>query len=523
MFRFKISCLLFVFVTLIWSVVFFELCAFAAGEQQFVWTATTQPIPGSAQVIEMKPTMLAPRGVPASSLRALLTRVLGKTLGGIIPNAGIVYTVIDLEGRRQSVAYAIEQLKQNGQPINAQTIQEWIAQQNGIDTSGASDDLDPSDGFVTSGGTHYALGSLLDGGFYSAYSDNGNIAVASQYPITPFGAFYDTSYPSIFLSDGATTICVFSHFAYSNTYGFLYVCYKKYNLVSYGPAPSGFDPANYPEIFGPDFFPSQAIDALVAQGLDSFDLVLDKHNDDLADHVPVEVEAGKPTAENPNFWELISKGLKYIAPVAALGDAVVARFNPTDGTVTISTEKGDVELSKGDSQTLIDSGVPEGATIVQVNPQTGTVVFINPATGQKESTNVPTNTASNLTNNYPVYNTYNNSTKTTNIHQEISLPEVHVSGSLNKTNASSLEPVSEDRVLASKTRFQASWDALKLSLSDIFSVNLTGVGRLPVWTWSVLGHNIVIDFNRYDTELNWIGLAALFIVSISSIFIVIGK
>ncbi len=250
---------------------------------------------------------------------------------------------------------------------------------------------------------------------------------------------------------------------------------------------------------------------------------MNKVNDDLADHVAVEIEAGKPTTENPNFWELISKGLKYIAPVAALGDAVVAKFNPTDGTVTISTEKGDVELSKGDSQTLIDSGIPEGATIVQVNPQTGTVVYINPTTGQKESTNVPINTASNITNNYPVYNTYNNSTKTTNIHQEISLPEVHVSGSLNKSNASSLEPVSEDRVEAAKTRFQASWDALKLSFSDIFSVNLVGVGRLPVWTWHVLDHIIVIDFNRYDTELNWIGLAALFIVSISSIFIVIGK
>lgn len=501
MFRFKISWLLFVFVTLIWSVVFFELCAFAAGEQQFVWTATTQPIPGSAQVIEMKPTMLAPKGVPASSLRALLTRVLGKTLGGIIPNAGIVYTVIDLEGRRQSVAYAIEQLMKDGQPVTPQTIQEWIAAQNGIDTSGTEDTWDFQAGTATAEGYRYSNIQWSD--------------VWEAYPIYPYilNRHNNGNVATLVVKVGERQV------------GYNVIKqYRTGNVPLQTPITSNdFDPANYPQYFGPEFFPSNAIDALTQQGLDSFDLVLDKHNDDLADHVPVDVEAGKPTTENPNFWELISKGLKYIAPVAALGDAVVARFNPTDGTVTISTEKGDVELSKGDSQTLIDSGVPEGATIVQVNPQTGTVVYINPTTGQKESTNVPTNTASNLTNNYPVYNTYNNSTKTTNIHQEISLPEVHVSGSLNKSNASSLEPVSEDRVLAAKTRFQASWDALKLSLSDIFSVNLTGVGRLPVWTWSVLGHNIIIDFNRYDTELNWIGLAALFIVSISSIFIVIGK
>ncbi len=157
MFRLKISWLLFAAVALIWTVVFFELSAFAAGEQQFIWTATTQPIPGSAQVIEMKPTMLAPKGMPPAPMRSLLARVLGKSLGGIIPNAGIVYSIIDLEGRRQSVAYAIEQLMKDGQPVNAQTIQEWIAQNNGIDVNNVPDDLDGSDNFLTYSGTSYSV------------------------------------------------------------------------------------------------------------------------------------------------------------------------------------------------------------------------------------------------------------------------------------------------------------------------------------------------------------------------------
>lgn len=522
MFRFKISWLLFVLVTLIWAVVFFELCAFAAGEQQFVWTATTQPIPGSAQIIEMKPTMLAPKGVPASSLRALLTRVLGKTLGGIIPNAGIVYTVIDLEGRRQSVAYAIEQLMKDGQPVTPQTIQEWIAQQNSIDTNSILTGLNTINGqlYMAQGGLNYPVLWQADG----IVTNRASIGGTSSIPyFFKSGSVYYTSWSSI-----PSPETKFINLYVTTSFTSIYNTSTMYSILqgpSYPADPpilpaTAFNPADYPEIFGPDFFPSQAIDALVAQGLDSFDLVLDKHNDDLADHVPVEVEAGKPTSENPNFWEIISKGLKYIAPVAALGDAVVARFNPTDGTVTISTERGDVELSKGDSQTLIDSGVPEGATIIQVNPQTGTVVFINPATGQKESTNVPTNTASNLTNNYPVYNTYNNSTKTTNIHQEISLPEVHVSGSLDISN-SSLEPVSADRVEAARLRFHESWQNLRLTFSEMFSVNLSGSGRLPSWTWVMLGHSIVIDFNQFATELNWLSLAFLFLATISSVFIVI--
>jgi hypothetical protein len=509
--------------------VIFQLSALAALEEptQFVWTASTQSIPGSAQVIEMKPTMLAPKGVPASSLRTLLTRVLGKTLGGIIPNAGIVYSVIDLEGRRQSVAYAIEQLKQNGQPVTFQTIQEWIAQNNGIDTSGPSADLDPSDGLITSTDPHlanpitYNVGALHSTNQYNLYQQSDTRAIALTYaPLNAFGALNaNAPYPKTLVGGTPLTLWVFQDTTYSSTYGVTYVRYKRYYITSSYPAPSAFDPADYPQFFGPDFFPSQAIEALMARDLDSFDIEMTKVEDNLYDHIPVDVDAGEPT-EDPLLWILQSKGLKYIAPIAALGQATIAKFNAPDGTVNVQTDKGDVELSKSDSQDLIDNGVPEGATIFRVDPETGTVTYKDPTTGETKTAQIPKEKASSITNDYSVYNTVNNSTKTTNIHQEINLPEVHVSGSIKESNGT-LEPVSADRVEAARTRFQESWNNLKLTFSEMFSVDLVGVGRLPVWNWPMLGHVIVIDFNNYADELNWLGLAFLFFATISAVFIVI--
>lgn len=509
MYRFKLSWILAVVAVLIWSVVIFKLSAFAAVEQpvQFVWTAQTQPMSGTPAVIEMKPTMLAPKGMPPAPMRSLLTRVLGKSLGGLIPSAGIVYQVMDLEGRRQTVAYAIEQLMKNGQPVTPQTIQEWIAEQNNIDTSSPTD-TDYSDGIVTYDGQSYqispSLGNTEATYPYIAYSNMGA------------GIRWDTGAP-VYRS-GTTVLVKVGPGSVSQNWGGTYTVYSRHSLVSTYPA-SAFDPEDYPQIFGPDFYPSQILDALIARDLDSFDIEMTKVNDNLYDHIPVEVDSGQPTSD-PNFWELLSKGLKYLAPIAALGDSVIARFNMTDGTVTIETDKGDVELSKEESDSLLKNGVPEGAKIIRVDPKTGTVTYIDPATGQTKTAQVPKTTASNITNNHNVYNTVNNSTKTTNIHQEISLPEVHVSGEIKVSNGT-LEPVSQDRVEAARTRFQTSWNNLKQTFADMFTVNLTGIGRLPVWNWPMLGHVIVIDFNVYAEELNWLGLAFLFFATISAIFIVI--
>lgn len=524
MIRFKLSWTLVVVAFLIWSVVIFKLSAFAAVEQpvQFVWTAQTQPMSGTPAVIEMKPTMLAPKGMPPAPMRSLLTRVLGKSLGGLIPSAGIVYQVMDLEGRRQTVAYAIDQLMKNGQPVTPQTIQEWIAQQNNIDTStnaalhtvsipsdwAQNQDLDnenPSVGqHVQIDGTYYKLGSI----------ELQNLWTLQYMPGKQTGAYLIGSPPSFYVR-------VLTPLQYHSPDNW-YCSIINFNIESTSstPPPGAFDPANYPEIFGPDFFPSQAIDALVAQGLDSFDIVLDKVNADLDDHEFVDVAAKYPTAETEWTEVYASNGLTYRIPIGALGGSVVPQYQAPSNSVDVQTDAGQTTLSNAESKPFIDAGVPQGARIVRVDPNTGTVTYVDPATGQTKTAQVSKTDAANLTNNYNVYNTVNNNTDTTNIHQEIKLPEVHVSGELKVSNGT-LEPVSQDRVEAARTRFQTSWNNLKQTFADMFTVNLTGIGRLPVWNWPMLGHVIVIDFNVYAEELNWLGLAFLFFATISAIFIVI--
>lgn len=518
--RIKLSWFLFLFASLIWATVFFQLSVFAAGEQpqQYVWTAQTQPIPGSAQVIEMKPTMLAPKGAPAPALRTLLTRVLGKSLGGLVGSAGIVYNVIDLEGQRQSVAYAYEQLSKDGQPVTIQMVHEWIAAQNGIDTSSSGDDFDPSDGILTADNVTYRLGTITNP---NAKTISSSIISPSAFGyVAANGAILATCPIRIFYAN-QNRVFVYAGTYYSSGAGATCINWNGYSILS-SEASSSFDPANYPQVFGPEFFPSQAIDALVAQGLDSFDVVLDKVNDDLDDHVAVDVAAKYPTAETEWTEVYASNGQTYRIPIGALGGSVVPQYQPPSNSVDVQTASGQTTLSNADSQPFIDAGVPPGATIVQANPQTGSVTYRNPTDGQTYTAQVSPSTVWNLTNNHSVYNTYNNSTDVTNIHQEISLPEVEVSGSIEAKNGS-IEPVTPDRISISKQRFLDAWDGLKASVSGLFTVNLSGTSRLPVWHWLVLGRNITIDFNQYAVQLNWLSLAFVFLCTLGALFLVFGK
>jgi hypothetical protein len=530
--RIKLSWFLFFLASLIWATVFFKLSAFAAGEQpqQFVWTAQTQPIPGSAQVIEMKPTMLAPKGAPAPALRTLLTRVLGKSLGGLVGSAGIVYNVIDLEGQRQSVAYAYEQLQKNGQPVTIQMVHDWIAAQNGIDTS-VSDFQSFSDSLSTMSSfedlpievADSYLPSNVPGKQQKLLSRTGWVDEGHYWQGSNFRNEYqvfDIGYHGANPALGISYIGI-RRWRGAPNYQWQDRQYFYYSNILEDSA-SAFDPENYPEIFGPDFFPSQAIDALVAQGLDSFDVVLDKVNGDLEDHVAVDVAAKYPTAETEWTEVYASNGQTYRIPIGALGGSVVPQYQAPSNSVDVQTASGQTTLSNAESQPFIDAGVPQGATIVQANPQTGAVTYINPTDGQAYTAQVSPSSVSNLTNNHAVYNTYNNSTEVTNIHQEISLPEVEVSGSIEAKNGS-IEPVTPDRISISKQRFFDAWDGLKASVSGLFTVNLSGTGRLPVWHWLVLGRNVTIDFNQYANQLNWLSLAFVFLCTLGALFLVFGK
>ncbi len=86
-----------------------------------------------------------------------------------------------------------------------------------------------------------------------------------------------------------------------------------------------------------------------------------------------------------------------------------------------------------------------------------------------------------------------------------------------------IEGVVSDRVSAAKSRFSNSWSGLQTSFNSIFTITLSGSSDLPKWTWNILGQTVVIDFNDYATELNWIAIAGVLFASISAIFIVFDK
>lgn len=476
-------------------------------EPRLIWKPQPTPwgpLTDAPVTIEMKPTELAPKGTPPFVMRRLLTRILGASLGGYVAATGIVYSVVvDLEGRRKEYAYAMEQLKKEGKPYGYMEVAEYLAQKNGIDTSGGGNGPSPDGDYFIHNGVRYRIletetSTLL-------YPSHWNIPKLPDYLIEDYG--YGIKYSAcVSWKDEPPTY-------YTYTYW----------IVSKGDStPVGFDPADYPEIYGPENFPRNAIDALFEQGIENFTIEMVRDPEMLDDHVYVEVEAISDISDDDGKTDAWSNGNKWKMPFRPTD---VPKYNAPDHSVTVSTEKGDTVLSNADSKPFIDSGIPEGSKIIKVNPQSGTVTYINPSTGKTETTQVSPSTATNLTNNYPVYNTYTNNTSITNINKnlKVELPEVKVSGEIKKPEEVTLEPVSEDRIAEAKARFFDSWDTLKATVSDIFTANLSGTGRLPVWTWQVLGHTVIIDFNKYSTELNWIGLAGLFMASLSAIFIVLGK
>ncbi|MDD3472384.1 MAG: hypothetical protein PHS86_06345 [Syntrophaceae bacterium] len=102
---------------------------------------------------------------------------------------------------------------------------------------------------------------------------------------------------------------------------------------------------------------------------------------------------------------------------------------------------------------------------------------------------------------------------------DIELPP-GMSTELENPSNSTLEPVKEDRVEASKQKFFTALQNLIDQYSNIFELNLSGTGKLPVWHWVLMGQTVTIDFNDYATELNWLGLAVVLIATISAVFIV---
>jgi len=165
----------------------------------------------------------------------------------------------------------------NGTTLDKDGLYDLIAARNGINTQGAVWDLDPSDGSVTSLDPHlsepmvYTVGSLLASNFYNVYSDTLGRQLSSQYStLNSFGAYNaNSSYPKAFV--GSNGFYVFQDITWSATYGVNYVRYKKYSLISSQPAPSAYDPDNYPEIFEGTALMQQCL-ALYQSAPDDFDI-----------------------------------------------------------------------------------------------------------------------------------------------------------------------------------------------------------------------------------------------------------
>ncbi|GAB1411222.1 hypothetical protein MASR1M90_23760 [Desulfovibrionales bacterium] len=87
---------------------------------------------------------------------------------------------------------------------------------------------------------------------------------------------------------------------------------------------------------------------------------------------------------------------------------------------------------------------------------------------------------------------------------------------------SSFGKVEEEKITAAKQSFESSVNTLKASVTGILNANLSGSSSLPVWNWSILGHNITIDINQFASTLNYVGIALILCASISAIFIVFG-
>ncbi len=486
--------------------IFVDANVFAEPAPVPYWQDSIRPIKGANNVIYLKPEHMAPKGASTSNVKELLTRTLGKAISnqfsGLI---GMAYSLYSLEEGRAKVAYAMEQLEQNGQPITPETIQEWIAQDHGIDTSISPDDLDYSDKIVTFEGNTLVLKSSTPYVSTSSRVDYGVSHVCGSGP----SATYVPGYPGWQLSVKLNGSC------YSGMQH-----YGRFDVDS--AVPSVFNPADHPELFGSGYYPPNAIESLVNRGLDNFDIKMHLADGYLEDHVYVDMEAVNKSLVDPTS-QLVPimdpSGYTYYVPVGAIGEEFLPEFEGDTSGVSVETQQGQTSLPSSQSNALKNAGIPERAVITRVNPNTGLVTYTDPVTGISQSTQIDPEIAKNLATQTSVATSASPVTPSV----PFEFPEVSVSGTIAVPNPAMLEPVTSDRIEASKNKFLQRWNDLKLTFSGIFDVNLSGTGHLPIWHWVILGKSITLDFNDYATELNWIGLAVVLLASISAVFIVIDK
>lgn len=509
----------------------FVAYSFAQASSDVVWTENIKPftlkqtwgrLQGCPEVIDMKPTQLAPKGAVEPVRRALLTRLIGNPISKMIPSAGLVFAAVDMEGRRKSVSYAIDALMKNGQPVNPQTIQEWIAQNNGINTTAETPDG------VVSGST-----VTFDDRIYTFTSSQTQAVSSSWNPYTVRYMPCDgTTFVSTIPPGGFRTISFRGAAVPWPQTGYYWTDYTLAplggcNSVQYTSAP-GFNPANHPELYSPENYPPNIITALESQGgLDSFQVRLKERIDaDLADHQFVDIDALADDVSNtspPGFWDIISQGLRFSIPDSLKN--VFSDLLPKlsiDPTYTVNTPEGGQVVADKIRDLLRDWGIPEGSTLNGYNPETGSVSYTTPD-GEWWKKLLTKDDLDKLTQNTNITNEGDRTIVNKNdFSTDINLPDVDLDGSLSPGNGT-LEPVTPDRVQAAKIRFVSSWTELKDTVDSIFGLNLPGQASLPVWNWLILGKNIQIDFNTFSNVFNIMSLGFLFVALVTSLTVIFGR
>jgi hypothetical protein len=280
-----------------------------------------------------------------------------KCLGKFTGIAGLVYT---LEQNRSEIAYAIDEMNDAGVPITYENIQEWIAEDHNIDTSGGVEfdyDNPPGEGdTAVLGDIAYVLGSHF----------NYIVLSVANYP------------PPVAKVNGI--IYIFDKYKSDNNYYYAH----GYYIASQGPASSAFDPDNYPDVFGDDVIENNAVEAILGHCPD-FTLTLDRYtdpfDDDFFQTIPVDylvdsdgdgvVDAGGNANQvQPLPDDMLQAFLLDGLPVIESDSVGSNIMQADDGTELITTA--------GDAAIFQAAGVPPTATITTLDPDTGVAKYVNP-------------------------------------------------------------------------------------------------------------------------------------------------
>ncbi len=423
-------------------------------------------------------------------------------LSGLVLGTGAYYCWT--HGGKEAYLQVVQATK-DGVAVTKDWVQKQIAELNGINTQGSVYDLDASDGYVTSIDPHlaqptmYTVGALQASNVYNVFSDTAGRALSAQYStLNAFGAYNaNSAYPKTFV--GTLGFYVFQDTTWSSNYGVTYVRYKRYALISSQPAPGVFDPANYPSLYtGPALLSNchavaQAHPDLIYYTPDVASTTPPENAEPI--HEPIYIAATLPDGST-----IDNKGNKYPPMPGAVWPGVL---NPPtvapDSVGEIGTPTGTAVVPQTLIQKLAELGIPEGAKITSVTPNSITWEHTN---GTAVYTHAPAEVTA------PLAKTVTNSTTTV-----ISQAEAE-SDPGNPADIEHPALPALDTEWAWGDMMEWDWDAwiAKIPFLNALSgssLHLTSANSVINFPLSILGFSKVVNFDFADWEWVWNTIGAV--------------